>query len=116
MARVARGVPGNGGERYQRDPDPRGPGRWDRSRDPPSCPSSVDTGGGPAVSQRPGVGADREGSEPVRRTAAVVAGALLLRSEEHTSELQSRQYLVCRLLLEKKKTSITASLHLIPVN
>src|SRR5258707_218398 len=29
----------------------------------------------------------------------------LLRSEEHTSELQSRQYLVCRLLLEKKKQS-----------
>src|SRR3712207_8562547 len=28
---------------------------------------------------------------------------LKLRSEEHTSELQSRQYLVCRLLLEKKK-------------
>src|SRR3712207_8570287 len=28
---------------------------------------------------------------------------LALRSEEHTSELQSRQYLVCRLLLEKKK-------------
>src|SRR3712207_8195284 len=30
--------------------------------------------------------------------------AELVRSEEHTSELQSRQYLVCRLLLEKKKT------------
>src|SRR3712207_8717298 len=29
------------------------------------------------------------------------------RSEEHTSELQSRQYLVCRLLLEKKKTPKT---------
>src|SRR3712207_8397543 len=29
--------------------------------------------------------------------------AYLTRSEEHTSELQSRQYLVCRLLLEKKK-------------
>src|SRR3712207_7227627 len=29
--------------------------------------------------------------------------ALFRRSEEHTSELQSRQYLVCRLLLEKKK-------------
>src|SRR3712207_831286 len=29
---------------------------------------------------------------------------LLFRSEEHTSELQSRQYLVCRLLLEKKNT------------
>src|SRR3712207_9249428 len=28
---------------------------------------------------------------------------LVVRSEEHTSELQSRQYLVCRLLLEKKK-------------
>src|SRR3712207_8592921 len=31
-------------------------------------------------------------------------GAGVERSEEHTSELQSRQYLVCRLLLEKKKT------------
>src|SRR5258707_9258624 len=30
-------------------------------------------------------------------------GSSKLRSEEHTSELQSRQYLVCRLLLEKKK-------------
>src|SRR5258707_2048907 len=29
------------------------------------------------------------------------------RSEEHTSELQSRQYLVCRLLLEKKKSKIS---------
>src|SRR3712207_7901189 len=31
------------------------------------------------------------------------------RSEEHTSELQSRQYLVCRLLLEKKKTGSASS-------
>src|SRR3712207_7198106 len=31
-----------------------------------------------------------------------------LRSEEHTSELQSRQYLVCRLLLEKKKSDLLA--------
>src|SRR3712207_7477427 len=30
-------------------------------------------------------------------------GYAVMRSEEHTSELQSRQYLVCRLLLEKKK-------------
>ena len=30
----------------------------------------------------------------------------LVRSEEHTSELQSRQYLVCRLLLEKKKKTL----------
>src|SRR3712207_7720493 len=34
-------------------------------------------------------------------------GARPRRSEEHTSELQSRQYLVCRLLLEKKKTQST---------
>src|SRR3712207_7147314 len=41
---------------------------------------------------------------PLRaRLAGVDLG--LRRSEEHTSELQSRQYLVCRLLLEKKKTS-----------
>src|SRR5258707_6047993 len=33
------------------------------------------------------------------------------RSEEHTSELQSRQYLVCRLLLEKKKTTDVEILH-----
>src|SRR3712207_7005525 len=33
------------------------------------------------------------------------AQRLQQRSEEHTSELQSRQYLVCRLLLEKKKTT-----------
>src|SRR2546421_7241824 len=39
----------------------------------------------------------------------VVAGALLpqVRSEEHTSELQSRSDLVCRLLLEKKKKMTT---------
>src|SRR3712207_8319387 len=33
------------------------------------------------------------------------------RSEEHTSELQSRQYLVCRLLLEKKKIQTTRTQH-----
>src|SRR3712207_8067046 len=34
-----------------------------------------------------------------------LARVIDLRSEEHTSELQSRQYLVCRLLLEKKTTT-----------
>src|SRR3712207_8839561 len=34
------------------------------------------------------------------------------RSEEHTSELQSRQYLVCRLLLEKKKNTLTHFTHI----
>src|SRR3712207_7066681 len=42
-----------------------------------------------------------------------LAFAVMLRSEEHTSELQSRQYLVCRLLLEKKKkTDIHSNLDL----
>src|SRR3712207_8652176 len=49
----------------------------------------------PEVDRRPPVGADDRD--------VVHALALELRSEEHTSELQSRQYLVCRLLLEKKK-------------
>src|SRR3712207_8446749 len=40
-----------------------------------------------------------------------VAG--VARSEEHTSELQSRQYLVCRLLLEKKKKMIVDLLSLL---
>src|SRR5437660_8276069 len=42
---------------------------------------------------------------------------LLVRSEEHTSELQSRGHLVCRLLLEKKKTSkcpIQCRYHAVP--
>src|SRR3712207_8029422 len=38
--------------------------------------------------------------------APTVARAVVTRSEEHTSELQSRQYLVCRLLLEKKNNTI----------
>src|SRR2546422_1527098 len=41
--------------------------------------------------------------EPVEQLAARIADEL--RSEEHTSELQSRLHLVCRLLLEKKKNT-----------
>src|SRR3712207_8008414 len=40
-----------------------------------------------------------------RRAAAAAASGTGGRSEEHTSELQSRQYIVCRPLLEKKKTN-----------
>src|SRR3712207_8376746 len=43
------------------------------------------------------------GMERGCETSCVRPSALCSRSEEHTSELQSRQYLVCRLLLEKKK-------------
>src|SRR3712207_7343631 len=42
--------------------------------------------------------------------------ALDTRSEEHTSELQSRQYLVCRLLLEKKNKIIHSSIVLYDVS
>src|SRR5947209_17155396 len=42
-------------------------------------------------------------SLPIRRPGSSCKVAKRRRSEEHTSELQSRQYLVCRLLLEKKK-------------
>src|SRR3712207_8475133 len=41
-----------------------------------------------------------------RLSTGMAAGLGVVRSEEHTSELQSRQYLVCRLLLEKKKDSV----------
>src|SRR5947209_16214301 len=56
--------------------------------------------------------AERSGVSPFMRrssspansaSASVMPGRGGARSEEHTSELQSRQYLVCRLLLEKKK-------------
>src|SRR3712207_7316858 len=59
-------------------------------------PERVDRPGQPFLHRRP----DGRGRDPT------VGEELLLveRSEEHTSELQSRQYLVCRLLLEKKKT------------
>src|SRR5947209_14738968 len=40
------------------------------------------------------------------RAARARAQDAAVRSEEHTSELQSRQYLVCRLLLEKKKDEV----------
>src|SRR3712207_8932475 len=43
-----------------------------------------------------------EGGDDVKSSCPLCLG-LQTRSEEHTSELQSRQYLVCRLLLEKKK-------------
>src|SRR5438445_10144872 len=46
-----------------------------------------------------------QGAAEPRPRAGIPAQAM--RSEEHTSELQSRQYLVCRLLLEKKKKKYT---------
>src|SRR3712207_7752580 len=63
---------------------------------------------GPATPPPTGAdGSSRAHQPPVKRkaegVAATVPEGVRERSEEHTSELQSRQYLVCRLLLEKKK-------------
>src|SRR5437899_5067154 len=56
---------------------------------------------------------DRLFGDDIEQALAVEAGGQLpghgIRSEEHTSELQSLRHLVCRLLLEKKKSSDTAA-------
>src|SRR5258707_10365624 len=49
----------------------------------------------------------RSESGGIERGKCSAVTAIGFRSEEHTSELQSRQYLVCRLLLEKKKKKPT---------
>src|SRR3712207_7201961 len=64
-------------------------GRRDRPAKPPSPNASP--------------GSRRSTVPPAPGRSSATASAS--RSEEHTSELQSRQYLVCRLLLEKKKKS-----------
>src|SRR2546430_9620452 len=45
----------------------------------------------------------RRGLADLDGQGEVVSGVMIMRSEEHTSELQSQSNLVCRLLLEKKK-------------
>src|SRR3712207_9121636 len=75
--------------------------RWSPWRTAPPAPG-VDRPGRrrPGRARRPATvsGAPPRGSRRSRRRPRPAG-----RSEEHTSELQSRQYLVCRLLLEKKK-------------
>src|SRR5436305_11948203 len=68
----------------------------------------------------PAVGLDGRAYRPAQPVARLAAGVGDLhsrrccpsRSEEHTSELQSRPHLVCRLLLEKKKSSISTTTRL----
>src|SRR2546430_11913513 len=50
-------------------------------------------------------------AEVVRHDGVAVCAAVSPRSEEHTSELQSQSNIVCRLLLEKKKLSLSKLLH-----
>src|SRR3712207_5740532 len=70
----------------------RGGGRLDRG------------GQGLRHGRRPGLSRPLAGRGAGVRDGALVPVHAGARSEEHTSELQSRQYLVCRLLLEKKKS------------
>src|SRR3712207_8212918 len=64
-------------------------------------------GGGGSGRGTGGARAAVRGRGPSAGGGGPVAGASgTPRSEEHTSELQSRQYLVCRLLLEKKKNNL----------
>src|SRR3712207_7941921 len=63
--------------------------------------------GAPAARAGPGVGRPPGQHAHGRRERR--AALRPRRSEEHTSELQSRQYLVCRLLLEKKKNRATTT-------
>src|SRR3712207_7571580 len=77
---------------------------------------------GPPVGRRTRAGGIVRGQDVARPLPALPVGhrGLLaragdVRSEEHTSEFQSRQYLVCRLLLEKKN-NISADLYSFVVN
>src|SRR5690625_5506605 len=76
---------------------------------PGACEGATSDGARRTMSRRPS--AERRCSStsgPVRSTATTPSGLIgKERSEEHTSELQSRGHLVCRLLLEKKKRKAT---------
>src|SRR3712207_9000065 len=74
-----------------------------------SCPPTGSRPADPRISSPGGVtieGADGASARGRQVGEARTGSVLEARSEEHTSELQSRQYLVCRLLLEKKKRNI----------
>src|SRR3712207_7324942 len=75
-----------------------------RSADPPRPRAVAPV---PAqLAERPGLRRLTAPTAPVPRRHPADLTRRRARSEEHTSELQSRQYLVCRLLLEKKKLTV----------
>src|SRR3712207_8728648 len=81
-----------------------------RSTRPPRCARGGC--GRAALGRRPGAGTtDRDRWKHDRRGGSRSRP----RSEEHTSELQSRQYLVCRLLLEKKKMKESSNIYLVQI-
>src|SRR3712207_8765409 len=75
----------------------------------PICPQAHRPGDGsrqldPLCGRVPSPPPRRDRSRPPVMEQSTASALGFSRSEEHTSELQSRQYLVCRLLLEKKNT------------
>src|SRR2546430_5394928 len=83
---------------------------------PPLFDSPAGTSNGKALRFSPAIsstsGTRASGMRPVEPSRAEGSTGRIpdaLRSEEHTSELQSQSNLVCRLLLEKKKSSFDAS-------
>src|SRR3712207_7356334 len=77
--------------------------------------SASTVGAAPSRSRRPArasawkrarASAEADRRAPSSSSSPLDVAATTSRSEEHTSELQSRQYLVCRLLLEKNKTVV----------
>src|SRR3712207_8093934 len=78
-----------------RSPPPRSSAR----RPPCSCPAAPWRTSSPSASTP----SPATSSSPTPAPTSTARKPAPPRSEEHTSELQSRQYLVCRLLLEKKK-------------
>src|SRR3712207_7541770 len=73
---------------------------YSRKYDNSPMPHSIFFTGGYAI----------HGTPHVRSLGRPASHGCIRRSEEHTSELQSRQYLVCRLLLEKKKKKSNSSM------
>src|SRR3712207_7974319 len=65
------------------------------------------------TSRMGGHGGTRSDVSPASAWTIPLASEAARRSEEHTSELQSRQYLVCRLLLAKKKQTPISLLHVV---
>src|SRR3712207_6965523 len=80
-----------------------------RSAEPPRHGRGEALGGRAGARGRHGLGGRAAGLGPRRGARGPGGAARARRSEEHTSELQSRQYLVCRLLLEKKKHAQTST-------
>src|SRR3712207_8805705 len=73
----------------------------------------ISSAGGAGPARWPGDAGVARHARGVGNAGVLVGGerALCARSEEHKSELQSRQYLVCRLLLEKKIPKVSTSLN-----